>query len=444
MFKKILIANRGEIAIRIQLTCKKLGIRTVVVYSEADKNSKYVELSDESICIGPSISKLSYLNILSIISAAEVTNSEAIHPGYGFLSENANFAEIVERSGFVFIGPRPNNIRLMGNKVKAKESMKKAGIPVVPGSNNISGKKINEIFDIVRKIKYPVIIKASFGGGGKGMKVVNKESELLNKLKITKLESKYSFSSSNIYIEKFLKEPRHIEIQILSDNNDNVIWIGERDCSIQRMHQKIIEESPSLGINRNIIEQIGDKCKRACKYINYRGVGTFEFLYEKEKFYFIEMNTRIQVEHTVTEMITGIDLIQKQILIASRLKISIKQKDVFLKGYAIECRINAEDPFKFTPSPGKINYLNVPLGSDIRIDSHIFSDISLTSDYDSMIAKIISFGKTRYQAIYRMKIAISEMIIVGIKSNILLHKKILSDLDFIKGKININYLKNRF
>ncbi|AGS06762.1 acetyl-CoA carboxylase biotin carboxylase subunit [Candidatus Profftella armatura] len=441
MFKKILIANRGEIALRIQRTCQEMGIKTVVVHSEIDRNTKCVKLADESICIGSNKPIFSYMNIPAIISAAEITNSEAIHPGYGFLSENSNFAECIEKSGFIFIGPNYKSIRMMSNKLSAKQIMNEMNIPCVPGYNKKLSKNPQEIINIARTIGYPVIIKSSGGAGGRGMRVIYNENDIVNAVNITKSESESTFGNSEVYIEKYLKNPRHIEIQILCDKYKNAIWLGERDCSMQRRNQKIIEEAPAIGISRKIIEKIGELCINACKKINYYNAGTFEFLYENENFYFIEMNTRIQVEHPVTEFITGIDIVKEQIRIAAGKKLKYNQKDIKFKGHAIECRINAEDPLNFIPSPGYIKNWHSPGGAGIRIDSHIYSGYHVPSIYDSMIAKIITHGLTREQAICRMKIALSEIIIEGINTNISLHKKIMIDDNFIKGGININYLE---
>ncbi|HEY8101546.1 MAG TPA: acetyl-CoA carboxylase biotin carboxylase subunit [Burkholderiaceae bacterium] len=443
MFEKILIANRGEIALRIQRACREMGIRTVVVHSEADREAKYVKLADESVCIGPAASSLSYLNMPAIISAAEVTDAEAIHPGYGFLSENADFAERVEKSGFVFIGPRPDSIRMMGDKVSAKQAMIKAGVPCVPGSEGALPSDPKEITLIARKIGYPVIIKAAGGGGGRGMRVVHTEAALLNAVTMTKTEAGAAFGNPEVYMEKFLENPRHVEIQILADEFKNAIWLGERDCSMQRRHQKVIEEAPAIGIPRKIIEKIGERCAEACRKIGYRGAGTFEFLYENEEFYFIEMNTRVQVEHPVTEMITGVDIVQEQILVAAGEKLRFRQRDIVLNGHAIECRINAEDPFKFTPSPGKILTWHVPGGPGIRVDSHAYAGYYVPPHYDSMVGKVIAYGATRDQAIKRMQIALSEMVVEGIQTNIALHRELMLDARFIEGGTNIHYLEHK-
>ncbi|GIZ50988.1 acetyl-CoA carboxylase biotin carboxylase subunit [Noviherbaspirillum aridicola] len=443
MFEKILIANRGEIALRIQRACREMGIKTVVVHSEADREAKYVKLADESVCIGPAPSAQSYLNMPAIISAAEVTDAEAIHPGYGFLSENADFAERVEKSGFVFIGPRPDSIRMMGDKVSAKQAMIKAGVPCVPGSDGALPEDPKEIIRIARKIGYPVIIKAAGGGGGRGMRVVHTEAALLNAVTMTKTEAGAAFGNPEVYMEKYLENPRHVEIQVLADEFKNAIWLGERDCSMQRRHQKVIEEAPAPGIPRKLIERIGDRCAEACRKIGYRGAGTFEFLYENGEFYFIEMNTRIQVEHPVTEMITGVDLVQEQIRVAAGEKLRFRQRDIELSGHAIECRINAEDPFKFTPSPGRITAWHPPGGPGIRVDSHAYTGYFVPPTYDSMVGKVIAYGATRDQAIKRMQIALSEMVVEGILTNIPLHRELMIDARFIEGGTNIHYLEQK-
>ena len=443
MFEKILIANRGEIALRIQRACREMGIKTVAVHSEADANAKYVKLADESVCIGPAPSALSYLNIPAIISAAEVTDAEAIHPGYGFLSENADFAERVEKSGFVFIGPRPDTIRMMGDKVSAKNAMKKAGVPCVPGSNGALPESPEEIRAAIRTIGYPVIIKAAAGGGGRGMRVVHTEAALSNAVIITRNEAQAAFGNPTVYAEKFLENPRHIEFQILVDEHRNAIHLGERDCSMQRRHQKILEEAPALGIPPRLRDRMGSRCADACRRIGYRGVGTFEFLFEKNEFYFIEMNTRLQVEHPVTEVITGIDLVQAQIRVAAGEKLNIRQRDVLLKGHAIECRINAEDPYKLTPSAGRITQYHAPGGPGIRVDSHIYHNYVVPPYYDSMIGKVIAYGDNRDQAIARMRIALSEMVVEGINTNIPLHLDLLSDAAFLNGSTSIHYLEQK-
>ena len=443
MFEKVLIANRGEIALRIQRACREMGIRTVVVHSEADADAKYVKLADESVCIGPAPSPLSYLNMAAIISAAEVTDAQAIHPGYGFLSENADFAERVEKSGFVFIGPRPESIRLMGDKVSAKQAMLKTGVPCVPGSGGALPDDAKEIIQTARDLKYPVIIKAAGGGGGRGMRVVHTEAALLNAVTMTRAEAQAAFGNPVVYMEKFLENPRHIEIQILADQHRQAVWLGERDCSMQRRHQKVVEEAPAPGIPRRLIERIGERCAEACRKIAYRGAGTFEFLYENSEFFFIEMNTRVQVEHPVTELITGIDIVQEQIRIAAGEKLRFRQKDITLKGHAIECRVNAEDPFKFTPSPGRITGYHPPGGPGIRVDSHAYSGYFVPPHYDSMIGKIIAYGGDRAQALARMRIALSETIIEGIQTNLPLHRLLMDDTHFMAGGTNIHYLEQK-
>ncbi len=443
MFDKILIANRGEIALRIQRACREMGIKTVVVHSEADADAKYVKLADESVCIGPAPSAQSYLNVPAIIAAAEVTDAQAIHPGYGFLSENADFSEKVEKSGFVFIGPRAETIRLMGDKVSAKAAMKKAGVPVVPGVDGALPDDPREIIKIARSIGYPVIIKASGGGGGRGMRVVQTEAALINAVTLTKGEALAAFGNGTVYMEKFLENPRHIEIQVLADQHKNAIYLGERDCSMQRRHQKIIEEGPAPGIPERLIARIGERCADACKKIGYRGAGTFEFLYEDGEFYFIEMNTRVQVEHPVTELITGVDIVQEQIKIAANQKMTLRQKDIVKKGHAIECRINAEDPNSFVPSPGRITSWHAPGGPGIRVDSHAYNGYFVPPNYDSMVGKLLAYGATREQAIARMRIALSEMIVEGIKTNIPLHRELMDDAQFIKGGFSIHYLEQR-
>ncbi|RLJ67980.1 acetyl-CoA carboxylase biotin carboxylase subunit [Sulfurisoma sediminicola] len=443
MFGKVLIANRGEIALRVLRACRELGIRTVAVHSEADAEAKYVKLADESVCIGPASSTHSYLNVPAIISAAEVTDAEAIHPGYGFLSENADFAERVEKSGFVFIGPKAETIRLMGDKVSAKDAMKVAGVPCVPGSEGALPEDPKEIVKIARAIGYPVIIKAAGGGGGRGMRVVHTEAALLNAVTMTRTEAGAAFGNPMVYMEKFLENPRHIEIQVMADNFKNAVWLSERDCSMQRRHQKVIEEAPAPEINRRAITRIGERCAEACRKIGYRGAGTFEFLYENGEFFFIEMNTRVQVEHPVTELVTGIDIVQAQIRVAAGEKLWFRQRDIEVKGHSIECRICAEDPFKFTPSPGKITSWHPPGGPGIRVDSHVYSGYTVPSHYDSMIAKVISYGDTREQAIRRMRIALSEMVVEGIKTNIPLHQELLLDERFIQGGTSIHYLEEK-
>jgi acetyl-CoA carboxylase, biotin carboxylase subunit len=443
MFKKILIANRGEIALRIQRACREMGIRTVVVHSEADNEAKYVKLADESVCIGPAPAKDSYLNIPAIISAAEVTDAEAIHPGYGFLSENADFAERVEKSGFTFIGPRPDSIRLMGDKVSAKQAMVAAGVPTVPGASGALPDDPREIVRGARATGYPVIIKAAGGGGGRGMRVVHTEAALVNAVAMTRQEAQAAFGNPAVYMEKFLENPRHIEIQVLADQHRNAVWLGERDCSMQRRHQKIIEEAPAPGIARRAIDKIGDRCAEACRKIAYRGAGTFEFLYQDGEFYFIEMNTRLQVEHPVTEFVTGIDIVQEQIRVAAGEKLRFRQRDIVRKGHAIECRINAEDPYKFTPSPGRILAWHPPGGPGVRVDSHAYTGYFVPPNYDSMIGKVICYGDTREQALARMRVAMSEMVVEGIQTNIPLHRELLTDEKFVLGGTSIHYLEQR-
>ncbi|MCC2645755.1 MAG: accC [Burkholderiales bacterium] len=442
MFEKVLIANRGEIALRVQRACRELGIKSVAIYSEADKDAKYVKLADESVCIGPAKSAMSYLHIPSIIAAAEITNAQAIHPGYGFLSENAEFAKRVEGSGFIFIGPRSDAIAAMGDKVKAKEAMILAGVPVVPGSDGELPLNNNEVIRIAKKVGYPVIIKAVSGGGGRGMRVVYEESELIKALEITRSEAQSGFGNPAVYMEKYLENPRHIEVQILADEYGNVIHLGERDCSMQRRHQKVIEEAPAPGISAKIRKEIGNVCIKACKLIKYRGAGTFEFLYENGRFYFIEMNTRVQVEHTITEMITGIDIVKEQLYIASGEKLRYRQADIEFKGHAIQCRVNAEDPFTFVPSPGKIEQCHFAGGNGVRIDSHVYAGYTVPPYYDSMIAKLIVHSENRKEAINRMKGVLLETSFSGIKTNIPLHLEMLNEAGFCEGARSIHYLEN--
>ena len=443
MFEKILIANRGEIALRIQRACREMGIKTVAVHSEADSEAKYVKLADESVCIGPPPSSLSYLNVPAIIAAAEVTDAEAIHPGYGFLSENADFAERVESSGFVFIGPRSESIRLMGDKVNAKRAMIEAGVPCVPGSEGALPDDPDQILRMGKETGYPVIIKASGGGGGRGMRIVHTESNLLNAVSLTKTEAQTAFGNPEVYMEKFLLNPRHIEIQILADDHGNAIHLGERDCSMQRRHQKIIEEAPAPLLELKLRNKIGERCAAACRKIKYRGAGTFEFLYENAEFFFIEMNTRIQVEHPVTELITGIDIIQEQIHVAAGEPLRYKQKDIVFRGHAIECRINAEDPYTSVPSPGRITQYHAPGGPGIRVDSHVYQNYYVPPHYDSMIGKLIAYGDTRAQAIARMRIALSELVVDGIKTNTALHQDLMMDKAFVEGGTSIHYLTHK-
>ena len=439
--QKVLIANRGEIALRILRACKELDIKTVAVYSTADKDLKHVRLADEAVCIGPHPSNESYLNVPAIISAAEVTHADAIHPGYGFLSENADFAHRVEQSGFVFIGPRAENIRTMGDKVAAIEAMQKSGVPCVPGSDGALGKNAIDNVDLARNIGFPIIIKASGGGGGRGMRVVENEDDLLGAIELTKTEAQSFFGNPEVYMEKFLTTPRHIEIQVLADEHGHAIHLGERDCSMQRRHQKVVEEAPAPGITPELRNKIGAICANACKAINYRGVGTFEFLFEDGEFYFIEMNTRVQVEHPVTEVITGVDIVREQILIADGQALSYTQDDISIKGHAIECRINAEDPNNFMPSPGKITQYHVAGGLGVRVDSHIYNGYSVPPHYDSMIGKLITFAPTRMGAIIKMQNALDEMVIDGIKTNIPLQARIMADATFQQGSVNIHYLE---
>jgi acetyl-CoA carboxylase biotin carboxylase subunit len=443
MFEKILIANRGEIALRIQRACREMGIKTVVVHSEADADAKYVKLADESVCIGPAPSNQSYLSIPAIISAAEVTDAQAIHPGYGFLSENADFSERVEKSGFVFIGPRAETIRLMGDKVSAKIAMKRAGVPCVPGVEGALPDNPAEIIKIARSIGYPVIIKASGGGGGRGMRVVHTEAALLGAVTMTKTEAQAAFNNPMVYMEKYLENPRHIEFQVLADQHGNAVYLGERDCSMQRRNQKVMEEAPAPLLNPRLRNKIGERCAEACRKIGYRGAGTFEFLYENGEFFFIEMNTRVQVEHPVTEMITGIDIVQQQILIAAGEKLPFRQRDIQFRGHAIECRINAEHPYKFIPSPGRITSWHAPGGPGIRVDSHAYNNYYVPPHYDSMIGKIIAYGDSREQAMARMRTALSEMAVEGIDTNIALHRDLLLDAAFMRGGTSIHYLEER-
>jgi acetyl-CoA carboxylase biotin carboxylase subunit len=443
LFDKVLIANRGEIALRVQRACREMDIKTVVVHSEADRDAKYVRLADESVCIGPPPSAQSYLHVPAIIAAAEVTDAQAIHPGYGFLSENADFADKVEKSGFVFIGPRPETIRLMGDKVSAKVAMTKAGVPCVPGSEGALPEDPKEVVRIARGIGYPVIVKAAGGGGGRGMRVVHTEAALMPAVSLTRSEAQAAFGNPTVYMEKFLTNPRHIEIQVLADEHKNAVYLFERDCSMQRRHQKIIEEAPAPGINPRALTRIGERCADACRKIGYRGAGTFEFLFENGEFFFIEMNTRVQVEHPVTEAITGIDIVQQQILIAAGRKLAFRQRDVVRRGHAIECRINAEDPWSFVPSPGRITSWHPPGGPGIRVDSHAYQNYFVPPNYDSMIGKVIAYGDTREQALARMRIALSEMIVEGIKTNIPLHQELLNDDKFMQGGTSIHFLEER-
>ena len=443
MFEKILIANRGEIALRIQRACREMGIKTVAIHSEADADAKYVMLADESVCIGPAPSRDSYLNIPAIISAAEVTDAQAIHPGYGFLSENADFAERVENSGFVFIGPKAESIRMMGDKISAKVAMKKVGIPCVPGSEGSLPEDPKEVRRLAAEVGYPVIVKASGGGGGRGMRVVHTEAALVNAVTMTRTEAQNAFNKPTVYLEKYLENPRHIEIQVLADEHKQAIYLGERDCSMQRRHQKVIEEAPAPLVKPKLIERIGEKCAEACRKIGYRGAGTFEFLYEDEEFYFIEMNTRVQVEHPVTELVTGVDIVQEQIRVAAGMKLRYRQRDIVKRGHAIECRINAENAYTFVPSPGRITQYHVAGGPGIRYDSHVYANYYVPPYYDSLIGKLIAYGDTREQAIARMRVALSEMVIEGIQTNIPLHQELMNDAAFIRGGVSIHYLEER-
>lgn len=443
MLDKIVIANRGEIALRILRACHALGIKTVAVHSTVDRNLKHVGMADESVCIGPAPAAESYLNVPAIIAAAEVTDAQAIHPGYGFLSENADFAERVEKSGFIFIGPTPNVIRLMGDKVEAIKAMKAAGVPCVPGSGGPLGDDPVDNGRIARDIGYPIIVKAAGGGGGRGMRVVHTEAHLHNAIAMTKSEAKAAFGNDMVYMEKFLENPRHVEIQVLADGQGGAIHLGERDCSMQRRHQKVVEEAPAPGITAEQREAIGKVCVDACLRIGYRGAGTFEFLYEAGRFYFIEMNTRIQVEHPVTELITGVDLVREQILVAAGEKLSIRQEDIRFTGHAIECRINAEDPDTFMPSPGTIKRFLGAGGPGVRLDTHIYDGYRIPPNYDSMIGKLIVHGRDRETAIARMRLALAEMVIDGIKTNIPLQQRIMADGGFQQGGQNIHYLEKR-
>ncbi len=443
VFEKLVIANRGEIALRILRACRELGVRTVAVHSDADRHLKHVRLADESVCIGPAQANESYLSIPAVVSAAEVTDAVAIHPGYGFLSENADFAERVEKSGFVFVGPRPETIRLMGDKVSAIAAMKAAKVPCVPGSDGPLPEQADENLRIARDVGYPIIIKAAAGGGGRGMRVVHGEATLLNAISLTRTEAKAAFGDDTVYIEKYLECPRHIEIQVLADHDGNTVHLGERDCSMQRRHQKVIEEAPAPGITRRMRDRLGARCVKACKDIGYRGAGTFEFLFQDGEFYFIEMNTRLQVEHPVTEFVTGIDLVKAQLLVAAGEPLPYKQSDIEVRGHAIECRINAEDPESFMPSPGTIDFLHQPGGPGVRVDSHVYSGYSVPPYYDSLIGKLICYGDDRAAALARMRTALTEYVIDGIKTNLPLHARLLKDAAFIEGGVSIHYLENR-
>lgn len=443
MLEKVLIANRGEIALRILRACKELGIKTVAVHSTADRELMHLSLADESVCIGPAPATQSYLQIPAIIAAAEVTGATAIHPGYGFLAENADFAEQIERSGFTFVGPTAEVIRLMGDKVSAKDAMKRAGVPTVPGSDGPLPEDEETALAIAREVGYPVIIKAAGGGGGRGMRVVYDESELIKSAKLTRTEAGAAFGNPMVYLEKFLTNPRHVEVQVLSDGQGNAIHLGDRNCSLQRRHQKVIEEAPAPGIDEKARQEVFARCVQACIEIGYRGAGTFEFLYENGRFYFIEMNTRVQVEHPVSEMVTGVDIVKETLRIASGEKLSIRQEDVVIRGHALECRINAEDPKTFMPSPGKVKHFHAPGGNGVRVDSHLYSGYSVPPNYDSLVGKVITYGADRDEALARMRNALDELIVDGIKTNTELHKDLVRDAAFCKGGVNIHYLEKK-
>jgi acetyl-CoA carboxylase biotin carboxylase subunit len=443
MIEKLVIANRGEIALRILRACRELGIKTVAVHSEADRDLMHVRLADESVCIGPPASAQSYLNIPAIISAAEVTDAVAIHPGYGFLSENADFAERVEQSGFIFVGPRADTIRLMGDKIQAIAAMKAAGVPCVPGSDGPLDDDADRTLALARDIGFPVIIKAAGGGGGRGMRVVYSEATLLNAVSLTRAEALAAFGNAEVYMEKYLENPRHIEFQVLADTHGNAIHLGERDCSMQRRHQKVVEEAPAPGLSAELRSRMGERCAEACRRIRYRGAGTFEFLYENGEFYFIEMNTRVQVEHPVTELVTGVDIVKEQLRIADGEKLKYAQGQIEIRGHAIECRINAEDPTNFRPSPGLITVLHLPGGPGIRVDTHIYQGYRVPQYYDSMIGKLIAHGCDRETAIARMSTALREIVVEGIKTNVPLHQDIMTDAGFLGGGMNIHYLEKK-
>jgi acetyl-CoA carboxylase biotin carboxylase subunit len=443
MLEKVLIANRGEIALRVLRACKELSIKTVAVHSTADKDLMHVRLADESVCIGPPAAAESYLNVPSIIAAMELTDADAVHPGYGFLSENADFAEQVENSGFVFIGPTAETIRMMGDKVSAIDVMRDAGVPTVPGSNGPLDSNNERTLSLAKEIGYPVIIKAAAGGGGRGMRVVHNEAALLKAIHITQTEAKSFFGDGTVYLEKFLENPRHVEIQVIGDGQGNAICLGDRDCSLQRRHQKVIEEAPAPGIPDDVRTDITNTCIQACKNMKYRGAGTLEFLYENERFYFIEMNTRVQVEHPVTEMVTGIDIVKEQLCVASGEPLSVSQEDISITGHSFECRINAEDPATFLPSPGKVKLFHAPGGPGVRVDSHLYSGYTVPPFYDSLVAKLISHASTREQALVRMQIALDELLIDGMRSNIPLHRDLVRDREFQKGGVNIHYLESK-
>ena len=441
--QKVLIANRGEIALRVIRACKELGLKTVAVHSTADRELMHLAMADESVCIGPAPATLSYLNIPAIISAAEVTGADGIHPGYGFLAENADFAEQVENSGFTFIGPSAAVIRLMGDKVSAIAAMKETGVPTVPGSDGPLPEDEAECLKIAQRVGYPVIIKAAGGGGGRGMRVVHEESELIKSIKLTQVEAGAAFGNPMVYLEKFLTNPRHVEVQVLSDGQGNAVHLGDRDCSLQRRHQKIIEEAPAPGIDEKARAEVQARCVQACIDLGYRGAGTFEFLYENGEFYFIEMNTRVQVEHPVSEMVTGIDIVKEQILVASGQPLSITQDDVVIRGHAIECRINAEDPRTFMPSPGTVTFYHAPGGNGVRVDSHLYSGYKVPPNYDSLVGKLITYGASRDEALARMRNAIDELVVDGIKTNTPLHRELVRDAGFCKGGVNIHYLEHK-
>ena len=443
MLEKVVIANRGEIALRILRACRELGVKTVAVFSQVDREQKHVRLADEAVCIGPAASADSYLNIPAVISAAEVTDAVAIHPGYGFLAENADFAERVEESGFIFIGPRANTIRLMGNKISAREAMRKLDVPCVPGSDGILGENIDEIGRQARALGYPVIIKAASGGGGRGMRIVHSEANLRNAVAVTRAEAATAFGDDALYMEKFLEHPRHIEVQVLADEKGNVIHLGERDCSMQRRHQKVIEEAPAPGLAAAARDQLGQICVDACRALGYRGAGTMEFLHEDGEFYFIEMNTRIQVEHPATEMVTGVDIVKEQLRIAHGDALSYQQEDIRFNGHALECRINAEDPDTFMPSPGRVSHFHQPGGPGIRVETHVYDGYNIPPHYDSLIAKLIAHAETRELALARMATALAEIVIEGVKTNIPLHQRLLADAAFIAGGTDIHYLQNK-
>jgi acetyl-CoA carboxylase biotin carboxylase subunit len=441
MFNKVLIANRGEIALRIQRACRELGLETVAVYSEADADARHVRLADQAICIGPAAPGQNYLKGAAILFAAHVSGAEAVHPGYGFLSENADFAEQVEAAGMTFIGPEPRSIRIMGDKVAAKRAMRAAGVPCVPGPEGGLPEDSQGILRAAAEIGYPVIVKAAGGGGGRGMRVVPDAAQLLDAVAVTREEARRAFGKPELYVEKFLEHPRHVEIQVLCDTHGNALWLGSRDCSMQRRHQKVLEEAPAPGINADLIRQVGERCVEACRQNNYRGVGTFEFLYENGEFYFIEMNTRLQVEHPVTEMTSGIDVVREQIRVAQGHALSITQADILTNGHSLECRINAEDPSTFMPCPGRISHWELPGGNGVRVDSHMSAGLTVPPYYDSLIAKVVTHGASRAEALARMRIALSEMRIEGIRTNVPLHRAILDDSDFCAGGVDIHHLE---